>query len=183
MTLVDNHKAKLAELRRQADILEAELRGMEMLVAAMAAESSSVARVGSVQGVDGGSDLHGGTNAVRRAGRQPGTISGKWRDVLAVMLGHEGPVHIWRAHEIAKVVQQRDMKGSEVQRLFAGYAENGLLRAEGGGYRVTDEAVRRFGLTAKRLQDFQSVFAPNENVSPSEFNEPLGETDTAHTAQ
>lgn len=174
MDVLEGHRQRVREARRELELLEAELRGMEKLAATISPPMMRRATVAVPKAEQGDR---------KPSGRQPGTISNKWRDVLAVMLGDDRPVMIWRAHAIAKEIQQREMKASEVQRLFKGYADQGLLSAQSGGWVVTDEAVQRFGLQPRRLSEFLGQPAEHENESISDDDSEAGREDVAPSPQ
>lgn len=129
--LIAAQQDRVAEAARQLEIETSKLRGMEEMARAMGSaakrETLSSGKVG---------------------GRQPGSITKAWRRVLGSLVMREGD---WfDANDVVKVVgnlESREIRPSEVRRIFKKYEENGYVETnDSGHFRITDEAVAKFGL-------------------------------------
>lgn len=129
------HVAKLrAELDRQSLILE----GMERMAAFVAPTAQGLARR------ERGSKAEAGSAS---RGRQPGAISQRWRHVFrSLVLGGN---RFNDEHVVGTVrrLEGREIRRSEVRRLFENHRANGLVAFhEDGTYSVTDHAIEKFDL-------------------------------------
>ena len=143
--LIQERRGQLTKLERDAELLRAELRGLELALAA------------SGQGIGKGSFQ---TPRPPRApstpgtrGRQRGAISKSWRAVLTETLrrntaGNRGITD----DELTELARQHISSGTrpaEARRRYRDYAEWGFVRQELDGWWVESLAVDRFGLNAE----------------------------------
>lgn len=148
--LIAAQRELVAEIARNLELETSKLRGMEEIAHAMGAPAKR-------ETVSSGGKV---------GGRQPGSITKAWRRILgALLLRPEGD---WfDANDVVKVVhalERRYIRASEVRRIFKKYEENGYVETnERGDFRITDEAVAKFGLGHEPQQD--SATTPENEAS------------------
>ena len=147
--LIAAQEERVAEAARQLDLETSKLHGMQEMARAMGApakrESVSTGKVG---------------------GRQPGSITKSWRRVLGSLLMREGD---WfDANDVVNVVlnlERREIRPSEVRRIFKNYEENGYVEtSDKGQFRITEEAVTKFGLGNEPQQETETATENGANA-------------------
>lgn len=126
-----------AELDRQMLILE----GMERMAAfsPVIVETIGAARA-KVRAV-------GHASSTTSKGRQPGAISKKWRMNFAALIRRGNRFDDDMVVETVRKLEGRDMRRSEVRRLFENHQANGLVAFnDDGTYSVTQHAIDKFDL-------------------------------------
>jgi len=176
-------RARITELESALEVERAELRGMELMAKLIVpSEAFLQLAVGSLK-VGGGPARAGAARALDYAveeastkGRQPGSISMRWRAVLWRLEGLGGN---FRAADIVAVVKElegREMRPADAKRQMDVYAQHGFVSVENDIYNVTDEFRSKFAQSAQN--------GSNENAPPSENQDDvLGGADTAQGAQ
>jgi hypothetical protein len=152
--LIASQRETIADMERKLELERAKLEGYIEMARAMGSpakrESATSGKVG---------------------GRQPGSITKTWRRVLGALMLREGD---WfSAHDAALVVERlehREIRPSEVRRIFKNYLEYGYVEQnEIGQFRITDEAVAKFGLGNE----------PQQETTTADENEDEGEAPDA----
>lgn len=154
---------QLAQLERKAELLRAELRGLERA-------QRYIVRITPSQSVAAFLNAHKPqrTEPVR-GGRQPGAISNRWKIILASLM--DGAFDEGAVAQAIEAIEGRKIKRSEVKRQFEAYIEHGYLeRAERGMYRVTPSARQKL-----RLDEIKPLPEGNNEIGPT--HPESGETD------
>lgn len=160
-------RAEASAKQREAELLEAEARGLrsalDALIQMKPPQSDFIGpRAQSV--VKKSVTSHSSTDAQRRSnpGRQPGSISNKWKKHL-IELSEVND--IFSKEDVARLVYEREdrlMKPSEVQRLFENFSKYNHVRfVDDGLYVVPEEAISKFRAT---LRD-ENPFTEDDNES------------------
>jgi hypothetical protein len=162
--LIAAQRERVAEAARTLELETSKLHGMEEMARAM---GSPVKR----------SPAGEGTSSGKVGGRQPGSITKTWRRVLGSLLMREGD---WfSAHDVTDVVrnlERREIRPSEVRRIFKTYEANGYVEQnDRGQFRITDEAVAKFGLGNEPQQD-PAIADENEEEDGEVAAEPSDES-------
>lgn len=127
-----------SEAIRRAELIEARIAGFEEaanLLGGTSAEQPK--RRPKARSAGGGSK-----------GRQPGSITKRWRKILAA-LRHRSPFTPRDGADAIKRIEGREVRFTEVRRIFTGYVEQGHLRDLGEDeFEVTKEAIEQFDLAA-----------------------------------
>src|SRR3954453_10887168 len=137
-------KRDAEDKRREADLLDAEVRGMEQVLRLIEAspEASPFAGRELVNAMASAIEAHAEAESLRSGGRQPGAISKRWRVALLELRRQHGA---FSADDVVAVVHRlegRSMRPSEVRRLFEGYIDHGYVRSVGSRhYEVPEEAA------------------------------------------
>lgn len=153
-TLIDNQRTKVAEMRSQLAIAEAELRGMQRMAAAFEPQVPATAAPHVVTPVvtlpsEAVKAMMARRSEASAVGGKPvGSISMNWRKVLASF--YQDGARFSDADVVLreKALNGRDVRARAVRRLFDGYVSLGFLdRDSDGAYQVTENAALRFGFT------------------------------------
>lgn len=160
LDMINEQRECVARLRAQLAEAENKLQGMEMVYAAMPKPAGrGASRVASVIGQAKAADGGGA------GGRQPGSISMRWREILRDLYRHKNPFTADDAAEAALRLQGRTMKPSEARRIIEGYEDHGyIVKNNAGQFVVTDAAAAKF--------DF--VRPPRVENTGDDFSELLG---------
>jgi hypothetical protein len=141
---LDAQRRLIAELRAQLEREELILEGMQRMVAFTGVRRREVSGYPS-------------TPSTSTRGRQPGAISQRWRDILRelVLAGNRFGDELVVA--TVSRLEQRDMRRSEVRRLFEAHRANGIVEFnEDGSYSVTQKGIEKFDLC-------REIESPNRN--------------------
>ncbi|MGO8740430.1 hypothetical protein [Rhodoblastus sp.] len=171
-SLIATHAAKVDSLRRELELAEAELRGMQKLrTQLLGLPRAPVAEPSLYMEKTGDSGY--------RAGRQRGAISQPWREILSELYwdgGQKG--QIGATFDIKRVILAAQKRGvrlrpSEVQARMAHYETFDYVGSVPGGYRVSMAAAERFGFIRNPLTNK----APNADAQePHEIPHPGDQT-------
>lgn len=116
-----------------------------------------------------------------RAGRQPGAISNRWKDVLARLYGAHD---VFRAEDVVdtvKALENRDMRTADVRRVLESHMTHGYVEVVDGGYSVSRFAADKFGLKRETTDDKgPAVAGPGVQIE-GEAGLPEGPTKAAPT--
>lgn len=140
-TLLSQKRDRIAALKAAIEVEEAELRGM-IAMAALLTKSAPPPRAHRSRPIDLGVD-----NGVSK-GRQPGSISMRWRAVLWRLDGLGGdftPADIVTA---VRELEGRSTRPTDARRQMDGYVELGFVRLDEGKYNVTEEFRAKFADSA-----------------------------------
>lgn len=150
--LIAAQRELVADLERKLELARVKLAGYEEMAEAL---GTGGRRASSGERRSSG----------RVGGRQPGTITKNWRRVLASLLLRESDwFNAGDVVDVVRSLEDRDIRPSEVRRIFKKYEENGYVQQnENGLYRITDEAVAKFALD----KEPQGDGTPNENEAPN----------------
>lgn len=165
-SIISEFELKVADLRRQLELAEAELRGMKTLRDSMLANA------------------HGTTHQLlpdtgHKGGRQPGAISQTWRHILSdiywthQMLG--GAMSVLDILNIAKRCGL-SLRPSDVEGRMQHYSNFNYVAQTPFGYKVTDVAAKRFGFASEPLKSSASGNVSTEAVK--NHSEPGDQTGT-----
>lgn len=133
---LDQQRALIEQLRAEIERQELILLGMERMAAFAPTPKSSVSR-----------RFRAAELSSTSRGRQPGAISQRWRDVLAALYSRGNRFDDDAVVATVKQLEERDIRRSEVRRLFQNHRTNGLVAFNiDGTYSVTDHAVAKFDL-------------------------------------
>jgi hypothetical protein len=129
------HDRIAQENSRAAELLKAEVRGMK--IAMGSANFSDAATKPS------------STGKRKSKGRQPGAITKRWQNVLSGLYSAYDKFRTEDAVNMVRILDGRDMRPSEVSRIFTGYVSHGhLTKDEIDGediYAVTEKAAKKYG--------------------------------------
>jgi hypothetical protein len=145
-TLLQQQRDKVAQMRIDLTREEAILTGMELMAAAHPA--SAKARTNREKPSVGG--------------RQVGAISQRWRRVLGTLgLLYDKGFSTTQVIQAVRQFEEREMRPSEVKRLFQTYVDQGILEQPfDDQWRVADTAWDRLNLNEAAEKPEES---PNEN--------------------
>ena len=149
--VLDAHRLKAKMLRDELAVIDAEVRGMEMVLGTEAARTVDPAPVRRAP-------YNRTRVSGRSGGKQPGALSVRWQAVLEQLYQSNNWFNDQTVVEYVDILENRKMKPTEVRRLFAGYEQHGyVIRRADGTYSITEQASQRFGF--KKL----TGTSPNEN--------------------
>lgn len=159
-TILNQQREQVASLERELEKQRERLIGMELIAAA----EPSVARV-----------KQGREAASSSTGRQEGAISVRWRKVLGTLgLVYDQGFSANQTIECVRAFENREMKPSQVRRIFDNYLAQGILEQPADDlYRITEAAWERLGL--KELAE-PAQNSPDENEAPE--GEPADASET-----
>ncbi|MEG3145933.1 hypothetical protein U1839_14830 [Sphingomonas sp. RT2P30] len=171
-TILADKRARIAGMETALAVERAELRGMEM----MADLVGKAPRAPVIVNVTRRRVLpESAPSETASKGRQPGSISMRWRAVLwrlDEMGGDFAPSDIV---SVVRDLEGREMRAADARRQMEIYVSLGFIRVENGTYNLTDDFRSKFAASAN---------AQNENAPPSDpFEDILGGADTALHAQ
>ena len=183
-TLIDNQRTKVAEMRSQLAIAEAELRGMQKMAAAFEPQEPPTAAAPLITPVTTLPEAVVKAFSARRSeagavgGKPVGSISMKWRKVLASFYRDGARFSDTDVVLREKAINGRDVRARAVRRLFDGYVSHGFLtRDSNGEYQVTNSAAERFGFTrlsAEQGSNEAGLSAGSGNTASSLFSSQEG---------
>lgn len=139
--------------------MQSELRGMEAMVEAFRAmgsqASSRLSRKSRV-------------STSTKGGRQPGTITKTWLQTLEALILLEGRhFSVGDVISTVKAIHARELRPSEVRRIFQGYAGYGYVEIEDNDhYRLTDSVIERYHLPTSSSSD-AAQNAADETEAPN----------------
>ena len=179
--MIGNPSELLQEQRRRVEELAAQLareqhklEGMEEMFGAFptlrrrAVPAAAAVAIGAITGSE---PRHAGGGPAVSSGRQPGSISKKWRDVLAELWRAGAPFIADQAAELVRRLEGRTIKPSEAKRVLESYQEHGYVVRNGAGeFIVTDEAATKFGFSRPVTS------AGGDNTWVARTPDPLGTT-------
>lgn len=132
---IDQQRLLVAEIRARLEREELILEGMERMVAFVpkAVPVHQKRRVSET--------------APASRGRQPGAISKRWRAVFDSLVQSGNHFDEDAVIGVVRRLEGRDMRRSEVRRLFETHQGNDIIAVhDDGKYSVTDSAISKFGL-------------------------------------
>lgn len=150
--ILSEKQLRVAELERALEGERAELRGMEFMVRQMTGGQAAKpqTRVGKVL-----------QQISPSGGRQPGSISKRWRAALWALHNGYGPFGLSEIVQMVLVLEGRTLRPADARRQMDTYIEHGFVAGSPDeGYKVTDE--------------FQSKFADDAPNGSNENGEPNG---------
>ena len=165
-SIIAAKEAEIAATERLLDEQKAELRGMKAVARLYA--SAPPKRAMTIH-----DSAHAQTSS-KVGGRQPGSITRRWRDVLEHLLRTESE---WFPAEsvklVVKLLENRDITVPQVNRIFLGYQEHGYVeRNPVGWFRVSDEAAEKFGLKREAKENGEAEASPDAGeVAASPFHD------------
>lgn len=145
--------------RREAELLEAEARGMEAALALFMGRGTAIA---ARKQSDMASEIVGHAIAAMQVatskigGRQPGALSNRWKRNLLDLKAQAGAAAFSIQDVITTVerVEGRQIRSSEARRQLDSYVEYGHVHAVGAGlYQVPDDVAARFRASLKHEDD------------------------------
>lgn len=148
-----------ASIDREIEVMQSELRGMEAM--------AEIFRSAGNRGEHRPRSASTSPVATAKGGRQPGTITKSWQQALASILALKG-AHFSVADVIStvKAIHGRDLRPSEVRRIFQGYATYGHVEIEANDrYRMTDQVIEKYGLAGRSSSEVASG-ATEETEAP-----------------
>lgn len=133
--LISAQRERVLEARRTLDIEMSKLAGMEEMALAVGPPNKKMGARES-------------STSAKPGGRQPGSITRSWRRILGAIYMIES--EWFNANTVVTMVksmEERDIRASEVRRIFKGYIEHGYIEQdEHGLFRITHDAVTKFEL-------------------------------------
>lgn len=146
--MVSEKRAALASQRRAIELLEAELKGMESILALIPQTPLPAGEPSAVL-----SHSANGGGARPSGGRQPGAISNKWKRHLLALDDAKIEFGLDDIIEIVADREGRNMRPSEVKRIFDKYVEQGHVVESETGYFIPNNVVQRFKASLKDAGD------------------------------
>lgn len=142
LQLLQVQRDRVDQLRAELAREQHKLEGMEEMFGAFPTPRRRTLVAATALGdVSGPPQRHAGGSA----GRQPGSISKRWREVLAELWRDGKPFGADRAAEAVRRLEDRVIKPSEAKRILESHEEHGyVVRTAGGDFIVTDEAAKKF---------------------------------------
>lgn len=162
--LLVEKRAQIAGLEAALEMEKAELRGMEAM-AALLTKPVPMSRTHVPRAINIRTDDLGGR------GRQPGSISKRWRAVLWRLDGLGGDFTPIDIVDAVRDLEGRSTRPTDARRQMEGYVELGFIRLDNGKYNVTDEFRAKFadsGDQARLNEMLGDFYSPKENEPPSE---------------
>jgi hypothetical protein len=175
---ISAREAQIAQLRRNLEIAEAELRGMKLMrdqiVGGMpkrfrAAELGHFSVSGSASGKNKSSS--GGY----RGGRQPGAISNTWKSILSDAWHECGDVGFMESKLVAFAARHGiNLKPSDARGRMLSYAAYSYVEENpdhAGMWRVTQHAADKFGFNTDPLKNetpSTEAPGPQESLDPGD---------------
>jgi hypothetical protein len=159
--ILADKRARIAELEAAIVVERAELRGMEMMATLLSGSREQPLDATTAPAVAYIHIGHKHSSETPARGRQPGSISMRWRAVLWRLDSLGGN---FSASEIVAVVSElegRDMRPADARRQMELYKELGFVCYDNGAYNVTDQFRSKFA---------ESADAHNENAPPSKLD-------------
>lgn len=158
---IDSRRQKITSLKREVELLEAELRGME--IAAQWYDAQATLPI--VRPLSMGA-MH--IAPVRSGGRQKGAISHPWRDILGWLWEnrHSG-FNVHDVMEASRLLTELTLKPSDIPARILAHTDSGLVESFSGKYRVTPLAAQKFG-----FKQILNEAKTNEAAGPSAKGEP-----------
>lgn len=138
MKMVSEKRAALAAQRRAVELLEAELTGMEAILALIPQTP-----LPTPKGFEA-ADRVIGVVASRSGGRQPGAISNKWKRHLLALDESKATFNLEDIIELVAEREGRNMRPSEVKRIFDKYVEQGHVNESADMYMVPESTIHKF---------------------------------------
>lgn len=133
---LEQQRALVAEIQARLNRESLILEGMERMAAFTPATHPVAASAAPRRATSSGSK-----------GRQPGAISKRWRDVFALLVRNGNRFNDDAVVEAVRRLEGREMRRSEVRRLFDNHRANGLVAFhDDGAYSVTQYAIDKFDL-------------------------------------
>lgn len=176
MKMISEKRTVLAAQKRAVELLEAELNGMEAILALIPqtplASTSKSSAPADPQGVVPVARSNGG--------RQPGAISNKWKRHLLAL---DEAKALFSLDDVIELVAEREsrlMRPSEVKRIFEKYVEQGHVEEREDFYTVPEATVQKFRAALRDTGDDMpdedeaaSTAAKKEDAAPKQ-PEPAG---------
>lgn len=151
-TQIEFRERKIADLRRQLDVLEGEVRGMRLAMKYM--HNPSLISATAIPAIESPSfsaptrEVEANSNQERRGGRQHGSISMPWRRILAHLL-QEHPLGFGDEDVIAAArLENIRLRPKDARDRMHHYQKTKLIDiASDGRYSVSSAANERFKLS------------------------------------
>ena len=136
---IESRRQKITSLKREVELLEAELRGME--IAAQWYDAQATLPIGESL-----SRRTAHVAPVRSGGRQKGAISHPWRDILGWLWEnrHSG-FNVHDVMEASRLLTELTLKPSDIPARILAHTDSGLVEPFSGKHRVTPLAAQKFG--------------------------------------
>lgn len=146
-------KDSVARMKRQIETAEIELRVLEY-AASLRPASLENQEIGHVAR----SMAHALPDSGHRGGRQPGSISRKWREVLALWVAHDQNGNKWLDMDGIHLLQRPflGLAPSSTRERIRQYADVGHVEELDGKYRVSQTAIEKFSLLDLRKEKPQT---------------------------
>ncbi|MET3410279.1 hypothetical protein [Methylobacterium sp. 1030] len=138
MKMVSEKRAALVAQRRAVELLEAELSGMEAILAMIPQTPLSSGKGSETE------DRAIGVVVSRSGGRQPGAISNKWKRHLLALDENKAAFNLEDIIELVAEREGRNMRPSEVKRIFDKYVDQGHVTEADDMYMVPDSTIHKF---------------------------------------
>jgi hypothetical protein len=154
---IEAQKGEVARLRRELEIAEAVLRGMQSMLPADLS-TPRPPRVSDDAWIDGMRKLATNINSERlqqTKGRQPGAISHQWRDTLRMLfMNYPDGFTEYNATIAAHENNLPNVKPRDaLDRLMSYMTHNYVERVADGRWRVTDYAVQKYGFSSPKMNE------------------------------
>jgi hypothetical protein len=148
-TQIESRRQKAAELRHQADMLEAEARGME-LAARYSEPRTSTAKdaIKETLADIGSAPDHVEAIVGRRGGRQRGAISPTWREILAELREHHPAGFDENDVQASAAMRGIKLRSRDARYRMRHYVTTGLVRENNGRCSVPAEAMAKLMVAA-----------------------------------
>jgi hypothetical protein len=164
--------------RREADLLDAEVRGMELVLNLMGGTRDAPPPKREQAGTAQASSETQAEVVGRSVGRQRGAISKRWRIALLDLQRRHGSFTLDDVVATIQRLEGRTMRPSEVRRQFEGYFDHGYVRQVGPDqYEVPEEAAARFRASVE-LENEPDEAQANEAEGASRSESPSASVTT-----
>ena len=146
--IVAEKREVLAAQKHAVELLEAEIRGMELILAMIPQTPLASAK----QYIPGSLET---PFAMPRSnvGRQPGAISSKWKRHLLALNEAQSEFSLEDIIELVSEREGRTMRPSEVKRIFDKYVEQGHVEENANLYVMPESTVQKFKSALREAGD------------------------------